>query len=149
MENNRQVFFDSKQTLEDNGIRIQRNDGSVCMPLMYCKQDIINYLNTRQGDGLTRLRDLAGILNLPELWGVEYCASWINGWICRNEDLFKLDEEDLYRLYDDAYIYINKYDNDNDELNKYCEADAGYTEEQLTQAKKYNDGMMWFWLGEY
>ena len=147
-------FNDAEKILNENGIYMKGNDGSVCMPLMFRNEDIIDYLQRHTGTGLQRLQDLSKLINLEGLSScVEYNAFHsVNKWAKDNDDKFgDLIEKDKQRICGvDCYVYVNNYAlNDKEEHNKYCKEDCNYSEEEIKQAESYNDNMLWFWLGEY
>ena len=85
--------------------------------------------------------------------GMDYKGHLINVWVRDNEKLFlqsgHMSEDDYHRLHDDAYVYVNSYrgvcDYKTSEGRDYLKNECcGYEE-----AGKYNDGMEFFWMGEY
>jgi hypothetical protein len=147
-------FKKSQKQLNDNGIYIQHNDGSVCGILMFKTEDLINYLNKDVGgSGLTRLQNLSKLLNQEGLGGIDYCAEKsVNKWAIEHENLFEdLTEEHQSRICGfDCFVYVNNYGKGGDkELDDYVREEGGYTEEEIKEGERYNDGMLWYWVGEY
>jgi len=142
-------FLKSKKFLERFGLQIHKDGSSL---FKFSTKGIIDFLNNEKGHGLYRLQGLSILLNMEGLDMVDYDGSSVNKWAREHEHLFgDLDEDDKLRITScDACVYVNHYGKKSDvEMNKYCEEEGDYTEEQITKAKKHKDGMMWYWLGEY
>ena len=144
-------FKKARDVLHKHNIHIQPNDGTVCMELMFNTYELINFLNTEGGSGLTRLRKLSVLLNQDGMGLVDYNASQsVNKWVSNNENLFtELPEEDMLRICSsDCGVYVNNYGKDpDDDMNSYCEAE--YPKDEVERCKSYGDNMLWFWVGEY
>ena len=150
-------FNESKDTLAKHGISIKRNDGSVGGMIMFDTDDIIKYLEKQTCSGLTRLQRLSTLLTMSGLGGVDYCAERsVNKWVGENKHLFnELPKQHQERICGfDCFVYVNNFGKgkaEHEEINKYVkeECSMDYTSEEFKLADKYDDGMMWFWVGEY
>jgi hypothetical protein len=148
-------FRAAQSILNDKGIVIQTNDGSVCGELMFKTEDLIRYLNnSHRTNGLARLQDLSKLINQDGLGIVDYYGSAVNKWAMENEDLFQnLAEDHIGRICGfDCAVYVNNYgkgEKEHELRNKYVKECAEYTDEEIKLAEVHKDGMLWYWVGEY
>jgi len=145
-------FKKAQRKLAQNDIYLRGNDGTVCMEIMFQTNDLIKYLNNHEGGGLKRIQDLSSLICQEGLGIVDYHGDSINKWVRSHEDLFHdVDPEHIEkgRLHD-ITVYMNyagRQDGERDELNEYIK--TAYSQEELEKANQYNDGMSWYWIGEY
>ena len=145
-------FKKAQRKLAQNDIYLRGNDGTVCMEIMFQTEDLIKYLNNHEGGGLKRIQDLSSLMCQEGLGIVDYHGSSIEKWAKSHEDLFHdIDEVHIEKgRLSDITIYMSyagRQDGERDELNEYVK--TAYSQEELEKANQYNDGMSWYWIGEY